>query len=225
MTVTREELAAFADGQLEPERQQEIAKAVAADPSLAAEVEAHRALKAKLGTHFAPILADPIPEKLTAMLTADRSNVIDFSERREGRSRRWVRWSWVAGPALAASLALAIFLPRDDSYAKGPLATALETQLVAEQSGKEPTRILLTFRDGEGSYCRAFAGSEESGIACRDAKGWRLRTQGEPASAQQGDYRMAAAPASSVLEAAQSLAVGAGLTAVEEKAVRQRHWR
>ena len=35
MGITREEIAAFADGQLEAEREAEIAKAVAADPALA----------------------------------------------------------------------------------------------------------------------------------------------------------------------------------------------
>jgi AraC-like DNA-binding protein len=48
MTISREELAAFADGELDTGREAEIAAAVAADPALAAQVEAHRALKARL---------------------------------------------------------------------------------------------------------------------------------------------------------------------------------
>ena len=48
MSVTREELAAFADSQLDEARQSEVAAAVEADPTLAAEVERHRALGASI---------------------------------------------------------------------------------------------------------------------------------------------------------------------------------
>ena len=47
MTVTREELAAFADGELDPAREAEVAAAVAADPELEAQLEAHRTLRAR----------------------------------------------------------------------------------------------------------------------------------------------------------------------------------
>ena len=43
MSVRREELAAYADGELDAAREAEVATAVAADPALAREVEAHRA--------------------------------------------------------------------------------------------------------------------------------------------------------------------------------------
>jgi anti-sigma factor RsiW len=49
MTISREELAAFADGELGAARAAEVAAAVAADGALQAQVEAHRALRAQLG--------------------------------------------------------------------------------------------------------------------------------------------------------------------------------
>jgi anti-sigma factor RsiW len=61
MSVTREELAAFADGELEPARAAEVAALVEGDPALAAQVQAHRALKERLGGPFAPILAATVP--------------------------------------------------------------------------------------------------------------------------------------------------------------------
>jgi hypothetical protein len=224
VSVTREELAAFADGELEAERAREVAAAVAADPALADEVQAHRLLRERLGTHFAPIISAPVPERLTAALRPP-AQVIDLSEARARRMRRVARWSWVAGPALAASLALALFLPRGGDYAQGPLEAALETQLVAQQSGAEPTRVLLSFRDDGGALCRAFAGQAQSGIACRDGRGWRLRMKAAGAAAQAGEYRMAGAPAAEVLEAAQGLAAGPALDAAEEARARARHWR
>ena len=226
MTVSREELAAFADGELAPSREAEVAAAVAADPALAGQLRAHRALRDRLAARFAPILDEPLPERLVAPLRPDRSEVIDLAAARAGRTRR-LRWSWVAAPALAASLALAVFLPRGagDDYANGALAEALDGQLVATQSGRGPTRILLSFRDGAGDTCRAFVGTAQSGIACRDEAGWRLRSIDEGAPAQTGEYRMAGAPSARVLEAAQDMAAGPALTAAEEQAARARGWR
>ena len=43
MSVTPEELAAFADGELDPAREAEVATAIAAAPTLAEQVRAHRA--------------------------------------------------------------------------------------------------------------------------------------------------------------------------------------
>ena len=223
MTVTREELAAYADGELDAARGVEVAAAVAADPALKAQIDGHRALKAALGAHFAPILDTPLPERLTVPLQRREAEIIDFAA---ARNRRIARWSWIAAPALAAALALAVFMPRGgDGYASGGLAETLDTQLVAAQPADAPTRILLSFRDQAGSYCRAFAGEAQSGIACRDAEGWRLVTEGDGAAAQTGEYRMAGASAAEVLERAQAMAAGPALDAEQERAARTRDWR
>lgn len=223
MSVTREELAAYADGELDAAREAEVAAAVAADPALDAQLRAHRALKAQLGAHFAPILDAPLPERLTAPLRREEAEIIDFVVARERRIRRW---SWIAAPALAASLALAVFVPRGGGdYAGGALAETLDGQLVAAQPADAPTRILLSFRDQAGSYCRAFAGEARSGIACRDAEGWRLVIEGEGAAAQTGEYRMAGNPAAETLKRAQAMAAGPALDAEAESAARARGWR
>ena len=89
----------------------------------------------------------------------------------------------------------------------------------------EPTRILLSFRDEAGAYCRAFAGEARSGIACRDADGWRLLAESEGATRQDSEYRMAGSPAAKVFERAQALAAGPALDADEEQVARARGWR
>lgn len=229
MTVTREEIAAFADGQLPEPRRAEIAAEMARDPALAAEVEEHRALRSALGAHFAPILDEPVPERLTALLGAAEPKVTDLTaarQRREARTGR-VRWGWIAGPALAASLALAVILPggTPDGYAEGQLAAALDDRLVADQAPGDDVRILLSFRDDAGAYCRAFSGDAEAGIACRDDTGWRLRTQAPGSRGQSADYRMAGAGDAAVLAAAQDMASGPALDAAEEQAAREAGWR
>jgi len=231
MTVTREDLAAFADGELDATRAAEVAAAVAADPALEEQVRAHRALRARLDEHFAPILQAPLPARLTAALQSEPETVVSFAaavEQRERRRQAGVpRWAWFAAPALAASLALAVLLPRGagNDYARGALAETLEGQLVASQSADSATRILLSFRDRAGAYCRAFAGEAGSGIACREAGGWRLLMQGEGAAGQDSDYRMAGSGAAAVLERAQAISAGPALDAAGEQAARARGWR
>lgn len=226
MSVTREDLAAYADGELDVARAAEVAAAIETDPALAEQLRAHRALRERLSAHFAPILQAPLPERLTAPLSP-KAGVIDFGAARARHARTLARWSWIAVPALAASLALAVFLPRGSGgdYARGALAASLDGQLVATQDTAAPTRILLSFQDQAGTYCRAFASEAQSGVACRDDQGWRFVMRGEGARGRSGDYRMAGASAAQVLERAQAMAAGPALDAAAEQAAKARGWR
>ena len=226
MSITREELAAFADGELDAARAAEVAAAVADDPALQAQVSAHRALKARLGAHFRPIADAPVPEGLAALLRPGQAQapVTDLAVARAKRERARARWGWITGPALAASLALVMFYPRGGDYARGTLAEALDGQLVATQAADAPTRILLSFRDADGNFCRAFAGETRSGIACHDDKGWRLVFKADGVAARQGEYRTAGTPAADVIEHAQAMAAGPALDAGQEQAARKQGW-
>lgn len=232
MTITREDIAAFADRELSGEREAEIAAAVQADSELASEVDQHRALKAMLAGHYAPVLNQPVPDRLSSMLAAPQeARVMDFAAARERRAvdRRLPRWGWMAGPALAALLALALFLPNSggdtQAYADTQLAAVLEDRLVARQSPSEETRVLISFRSEEGQYCRAFSGSAGGGIACRDKEGWRLEALGEGSEGASTDYRMAGARDGEILALAQEMAAGPALDAEGEKVARARGWR
>lgn len=232
MSITREEIAAFADSQLSPEREAEIAAAIEDSPVLAEEVAKHRALKAMLQGHFAPIADEPVPERLAAMLRPEpQAEVLDFAaaSRRREEKRRIPRWGWVAGPALAASLAIAVFLPRSgdapDGYADAQLAAALDNTLVAEQERDADTRILLSFRNEQAEFCRAFSASDGGGIACRDETGWKLEALGGGSEAARTEYRMAGAGDGDILALAQDLAVGPALDAQAEAEARRSGWR
>lgn len=230
MSISKEDIAAFADGELTGAREAEMAAAIAADSRLQRQVEAHRALKARLSGHFAPIAEEPVPEALAAMLAPKPAEIVDFAAAREKREARRTlpRWSWIAGPAIAASLALAVFLPGDgapDGYADSRLAGVLDSQLVAEQQSGADTRILLSFRDSDGDFCRAFTGSGGSGIACRDGDGWKLEALGEGSDGAATDYRMAGANEGDILARAQQMAEGPALDAMAEQEARANGWR
>jgi hypothetical protein len=233
--VSRDELAAYADGELTGEAARKVEAALAADPALLRDLERHRALKAQLA-------AQQIGESLRYRLFGNRAemrgaqevpadNVVGLAEARERieAKRRLPRWSWIAGPALAASLALVVLLPRGDSnrpdYADVQLAGLLDDRLVAEQVPGSDIRVLLSFRNDQGSYCRAFSGGTGGGIACRDTWGWKLEALGKGSSESRTDYRMAGASDAAILARAQAIAVGPALDAEEEAAARARGWR
>lgn len=230
MSVTREELAAFADGELNPERRAEIRRAVEGDPELAREVAAHRALRARLSAHYAPILDESLPESLSAPLRR-QDNVVDLADQRQARSTpksSIPRWGWIAGPALAASLILALLLPRGsapEGYASQQVSAALDDQLVATQPSDAHIRVLLSFRDTSGVYCRAFAAAEEGGIACKDTQGWRMLKRVDGSTIESGEYRQAGTVSAHLMAQAQEMANGPALDAEQEAVAKERLWK
>lgn len=236
MSISEEQLAAFADGELEGAEHDAVAAAVAADPALAQKVAAHRRLRDTLGAHFAPILDQPVPERLRAAVTGqDDHEVVDIlAARRErnavqasGKGRKGLRWQWVAGPALAASLLVALFLPRGGgaTYASGPLAQALNSQLVATQPADARTRILLSFREKGGDYCRVFSSAAKSGIACHTRRGWKLVRTMAGGEASGTQYRQAGSPDAKLLAEAQKMASGPALDGSAELQARKDGWQ
>lgn len=227
MKPTPEQIAAFADGELDDYERMVVEAAIAADPALARQVAAHRALRERLDRHFSPVAGEPVPHRLTALLSEPPPGVIDLAAARRGR-QGLSRWTWIAGPALAASLVLVItFAMRGEQqpgYADRQLASVLESQLAAGQPANAPVRILLSFRDAVGAYCRAFAGQADSGIACRDGTGWKLRAKAGATRRNQSEYRQAGSDAE-IMQTAQDLATGPALGGDEERAARDTGWR
>jgi anti-sigma factor RsiW len=139
MIVTHEELAAYADGELEGAEAARVVLAVAASPELMRVVQRHRALRERIGAEFAPILRQKVPERLVALLrppeeeisrgpklepevearvlgsTARQLEQQVTSEPRGavlGAGRRVLQHrAWLVVPLLAGALALAAFLP------------------------------------------------------------------------------------------------------------------
>jgi hypothetical protein len=243
MTITPEMLAAYADGELSADEVARVEAAMAADPALADEVAAHRALRAQLSAHFAPLLDRPVPEAMLAALRTEpeSDNIVDFGAARRAKQTTATparaRWLWSG--ALAASLALGLVLGtqlprgggpivREDGrlIASGALDKALSTQL-ASAGQDQPVRVLLSFRRGDGQYCRGFEDGATAGIACRAGDRWAIeRTQAEQGgSTTAGGYRQAGSAAGAIMAAAQDMAPDGALDAEAERRARDTGWR
>ena len=230
MTITPERLAAYADGELDDQEAREVEIAIAEDPSLKDQLDAHLVLKARLFAHFAPIAEQPVPDRLRRAVLPETADVVDIFSARKRRESNKRRWAWIAGPAIAASLALAflnlgIRQTPGETHAEGALALALDNQLAATQGADAPVRILLSFRDAEGRFCRGYAGKFESGIACHETQGWRLEKRFGGAGQASTEYRQAGSSVADVLATAQDMASGPALDAAGEASAAARGWR
>ena len=238
MSVSDEQIVAYADGELVGKAKTQVEAAIAAEPALADKVVAHRALKDRLGVHFAPILAHELPGQLTGMLARetdpecfDGADVVSFAAEQQKRRLAPVihRWGPIATGAIAASLVLAVFQPwqsgsAPEGYAGTQLAAALDTQLVATQDRSADTRILLSFEADGGTLCRAYRSNNRGGIACREESGWKIERELGMGDAQSSEFRQAGSEGD-LLAAAQEMAVGGALDAAAEAAAKDSDWQ
>ncbi len=245
MAVTEESLMAFADGELSPTEAAAVESAIAADPDLAQKVEAHRGMRAAVSGAYGGVLDEPMPERLLAAVRGSDASVIDLAAERGARERSRSGWSWRNAAAMAAcvvlGLAAGVELRPPPSLiqpspiglvARGALADALEDQLASQgPRAGEPVRVAVSFHDARGDYCRTFqttGGGSMAGVACKDAKAWRvlLAVSAQAAAEPAGGYREASSkmPAAIADEVDRTIA-GAPLDARAEALARSRHWR
>jgi hypothetical protein len=230
MTIEPEMLAemlmAYADGELDPLNAKRVERAIAGDPSLARQVERHRALRQRISDSFAPVADEQVPERLTSLL---KSSVVELSA---PRTRPILTW-WREAAALAACLVLGLVIGLSVSrgpvsagagglYASGSLASALDAQAGGADGA---VKVAVSFRDKQGAYCRVFSSSTADGIACRDASGWALRRTQQGSPTQHGDYAQAGSPDPDLMAAAQDMMAGEPLDAKAEAAARGAGWR
>jgi hypothetical protein len=222
-------IAAFVDGELDDLTARRIAREAESDAALAAEIARHRALKAQLTTHYAPVAEEAVPDRLRALLI-DPTLDTSLADRRAAKRSRFAPVHW---GAIAASLVLGLTLGlrpwtpvadvaqgRDALVASGGLAAALDTQLASNQPAGSAIRIGLSFRDRQGRYCRSFAARDLSGIGCQDAGRWTLeRTMGGQADS---DYRQASSDALAADAAA--MMAGDPFDAAAERVARDKGW-
>lgn len=62
--ISQETLYAYVDNELDPVKSAQVEAAMAADPELASMIEEQRALRALLGSAYAPVLDEPMPQRL-----------------------------------------------------------------------------------------------------------------------------------------------------------------
>lgn len=248
MTISDEDVIAYVDGEMDEAGRTAMTFAALGDPDLADRIAAHRALRDRLATHFAPITAEPVPDAWIAQVRAATSSpdlpqpapVIDLSAARAARQARPRPRALWFGPALAASLAIGLFAgshwlapspgpiaARDGALiATGALASALDTQLAsAPPSDINQPRVLASFRRDDGKLCRVFTGTQASGVACRNGPDWTLAhvLPGSPAATTA--YRQAGSPDATLMAIAQDMTSQAPLDATQERAARDGGWK
>lgn len=249
MTVTRETLMAYVDGELAPDDERRVAAELAKDPALNAYVEQQKKLAANLKTAFAPVLEEPIPARIER---AVRETKIPHSPALSLVARVRRMWSdtgrasstWIPAGALAAGLALGIVLAGSfDSgtdlgttggtpVAQGELARVLTAELASEQTPDtmSAARIGVSFMNKDGAYCRSFetrAGvrGAMAGIACLKDGDWQIAALASAAPGETGGFTTAAGemPAN-VRGALNEMISGDPLNAEQERAARDQGW-
>jgi hypothetical protein len=244
MTFSDETLSAYADGELDAATRAAVEAAMASDPQLAQRIAKYRALRARLQQAFAPVVAEPVPERLLASARGASarqrpSNVIELQKQPRAR------WSWPQWGAMAASLVIGALLgplllrsptgnaPVDTRsgpmLAHGMLERALSEQLASTQPAAAPVQVGVSFRARSGAYCRTFVMHDESqlaGLACRERSAWRVETL---ARTDSGPTGAGLRPAGSALPPAvagtlDELIAGEPLDAAAEAAARARGW-
>jgi hypothetical protein len=216
---------------LDPVERAQVKAALAEDASLREKLAARQKLRARLSAAFDSVLSEPVPERLTAAVTAARpANVVSLAER---RAAKWSVREWGAMAAsVAAGLLIGVgvmntqapLLAATDGglVARGALAHALDTQLASDTAGA--VRIGLSFRAEDGRYCRTFqlTRGATSGLACRDAGAWDVAMTARSTSG--GEIRTAGA-SQEILDAVDDMIDGEPLDATAEAQARDAGWR
>ena len=227
MTVTDEMLIAYADGEADADTRAAVEAALAADPTVAERLAAHQAMRTRFAYAFAGVIDEPPPQRLIdAILNEPKDIQLD--------SRRLPAWAALAGMAACLVLGLGFgfqLRPQPqigpDFAAHGALAQALDSHLASAGQDGQAVRIGVSFKARDGRYCRSFqtSGSDAvAGLACRDAKAWKVQmAMSQPA--QTGDFRTAASAPPAVMSAVDQLIEGSPLDAAGEQAAKARGWR
>ncbi|ATW05065.1 anti-sigma factor [Sphingorhabdus sp. YGSMI21] len=240
MTFDDETIIAYVDGECDAVTAKRIEKAMETDHILADRIARERALKSRLAAHYDPVAQEPVPDRLTALLTASMENNVDnsFAERKAGEDRKRAgrtgfgiaQWG-----AMAATLALGIVVGQfglgqnagpvaqqeGALIASGQLETALEKQLASVQGEDSRYRIGLTFRSRSDQICRSFDGEALAGIACKADGHWQLEDM-LPGKATSG-YRQASS--SEINTRAAAMMADAPVDADGERQLMENGWK
>lgn len=239
MTYDDEILMRRIDGELSPEEGERIDAAARADPELAARLAAMRGLRTAAQEAFL-VEIDPRDQALALLIGAGvpprRSALAAMRALADVlASRRTLIWGGLATAGFVGGLLLAPLLGGAGEgmriqpggvLADASLVRVLDSRLAADGADAKGRAIGLTFRDGEGRWCRTFrAGEAElAGLACRHGDGWTVRALA-PMTPTTGEVRTAGAETPEVILAAvDAVLAGETVDAAEEARGRDSGW-
>lgn len=241
-------LQAYVDGELDAAGAARIDAALTHDEVLARRVQQAHALRAQLKAAFDPVLEEPVPEHLAAMLRPTpphaeipaRAVAASTRQRGFGGSRRRAPRRWLVPAAVAASIAALtvslwwksgsdlVRMHDGQQFAAGTLSRALDKSLASEPDPNAPISIGLTFRSADGRICRTFterAKPAMAGLACHGDAGWSLPVLTAAESSAGGALRQAASDLPPKLQAAIDARIrGDAFNAQQERAARNAGW-
>jgi hypothetical protein len=243
-------LQAYVDGELGSERAAQIDAALAHDDVLARRVQQARRVRAQVQALFDPVLAEPVPEHLSALLRPASPQAAMPAKPRAahaprrgsgaGRHRTSRRW-FVPATAVAASVAvLAVALwwrpggglvrmHDGQQFAAGALSDALDHALASEPDPRASIAIGLNFRSADGHICRTFVQQAKpamAGLACHEAEGWSLPVLSPTDKLADGELRQAASSLPPAVQAVVDARIrGEAFDAQQERAARDSGWR
>ncbi len=241
MTITDDMLSAYLDGELSPEERARVAAALAADPALAARLEALDAATRRFADAICETDAAPMPAGVEDLLRPKADNVVSFRPRKREQPK------WAAPAAMAASLlalvvAAGVFSNGPGGanesllIAAGPvdrasaLHRALDRTPSAENAAIGKARIspVATFRIASGDLCREFVASQDKdavrAVACREDRQWTVKIAATEAAIA-GGYQPASGPAAAISAYVDSAIEGDALGPDKERALIDAKWR
>jgi negative regulator of sigma E activity len=240
-----ERLNAYLDRQLPPDEALAFETELAANPALAKQLEALRAVDAALRAPFDAKLNEPIPERFLHALqkpveqvAQQPAEILNFSEAKVRRDavlsspkrRLWASWS--ARGAIAASVAVGLIavtqLQPSQSKSDAVEVALNETPsgISVQLAGGETLMPRLSFAARDGRYCREFDLAAETSIACRSGKGWRIEGSVKSGGGANNDRFATATGSGQALDAIYArLGAGDPLGKAQERAVIARKWQ
>lgn len=225
-------LMAYVDGELSPGDRSAIERKLASDRRLQSALAQEQLLRSKIAETYDPALAEEVPERLVRLFDRPRPRVLTFPRPNLASAG----WRWQHLTAMAASLALALFLalhltttdhPAEDEAGfriAGPTAEALDVQLASTQSPTAPVQIGVSFIGPGGEPCRTFEVSEGAGLACRSGSEWKLRLFTSGTASAGAEYQRAASASAKVMGRVQELITGEPMDARQERQARDAGW-
>lgn len=186
-----ERISSFLDGALDDAEQAAFEAELASNPALAAAVERmlenDDLLRRAFDEPMQQGVDEAVLERMGLAPAAPSAQIMELSDRQPSaapagandNAPSWSRWRLPLGGAVAAAVALMVAVSvRDTGSAfDAALDSTPSGQMASLDDGVGLTPV-LSFRAGDGRYCREFSlGAGEgggSGIACRESGSWQV---------------------------------------------------